>query len=146
MLVSGLWHGTGLNYLVWGFYHGLLIAILQLSTKTGKSPTQSAFNIFLSWLVTTILILFGWTLFRANSLAWLGTVLFSSPFINDAMSVNLASFSYVLFYSGLYLVEFIVHRSTGKTTWARSAFYASITILILFHSNSISPDFIYTHF
>jgi len=30
MLISGIWHGAGFNYLIWGLYHGMLLALFQL--------------------------------------------------------------------------------------------------------------------
>jgi len=61
-VVSGVWHGVGLNYLIWGLWHGAGIAI----HKTWKSydlkmPT------FLGWILTFHFVIFGWILFIYNS-------------------------------------------------------------------------------
>ncbi len=58
----------------------------------------------------------------------------------------MASFSFVIFYLLLYLLEFAIHRWSGETAWVRTFFYVGITLLIFIYSNSVSPDFIYTHF
>lgn len=148
MLISGLWHGTGLNFIFWGLAHGIMIAIYQIRTKSTKTTKSSRINILLSWLFTLIFLIFSWGLFRTSSLEWMGDVLIKSPFVNgmEDLSIVLSIFSFVLFYTTLYLVEFSVHRWTGKTAWIRSFFYSAITIMIFIYSNSISPDFIYTHF
>jgi alginate O-acetyltransferase complex protein AlgI len=147
MLVSGIWHGTGWNFIAWGLFHGVVIACSQLllrpsAARPGLLQTAG------SWLTTNTLLLFSWVLFRAVSLDWLGKVLFQSPFISGTsdLAVCLASFSFVLFYLLLYLAEFCIHRWSRETAWARTFFYAAVTILIFIFSNSVAPDFIYTHF
>jgi len=148
MLVSGIWHGTGWNYLVWGLFHGVLLAVPQLLAKPSRMANPSLGKRISSWMFTIVLLLFSWAIFRATSLPWLAGVLFHSPWISGRadLSICLSSLSFVVFYLGLYLLEFIIHRWTRQTMWVRSAFYAAITLLIFIYSNSVSPDFIYTHF
>lgn len=38
MVLSGLWHGETLNFLVWGFLHGLYLCVEKI-LKVGKSPS-----------------------------------------------------------------------------------------------------------
>jgi hypothetical protein len=38
MLLGGLWHGAGVAYLLWGLYHGLLLAIHRAVAGQGRSP------------------------------------------------------------------------------------------------------------
>jgi alginate O-acetyltransferase complex protein AlgI len=148
MLVSGFWHGTGWNFIVWGLFHGVVIAISQLVVKPGHGTQPTFLKVASSWLLTTGLLLFSWALFRTTTLTWLGNVLFQSPFLSggEDLSICLASFSFVIFYAALYLLEFAIHRWTAKTMMLRSLFYVGITIMIFIYSKSISPDFIYTHF
>ena len=148
MVVSGIWHGIGWNFLVWGLFHGIVIAVFQLIAKPGIGAKPSVLKVASSWLLTTGLLLFSWALFRTTTLTWLANVLFKSPFLSGIgdISICLASLSFVIFYAALYLLEFAIHRRTGKTAMVRSLFYAAITLLIFIYSKSISPDFIYTHF
>ena len=148
MLVSGIWHGTGWNFMAWGLFHGIVIAVSQLIAKPGSGTKPTTLKVISSWLLTTGLLLFSWALFRTTSLTWLMQVLFQSPFLSGSgdISICLASLSFVIFYAALYLMEFTIHRWTGKTAMVRSLFYAAITLLIFIYSKSISPDFIYTHF
>lgn len=66
-LVSGLWHGTGLTYLVWGFAHGALQAL------ENHLPWRKAITRGWARLVgvagTFTLFLATFTVFRASSLA-----------------------------------------------------------------------------
>lgn len=148
MLVSGIWHGTGWNFIVWGLFHGVVIAASQLLSKPRAAARSPLKIFFTAWLPTSILLLFSWAIFRAVSLPWLFNVLFKSPFILGAadLSVCLASFSFVIFYLILYLLEFTIHRWTVGSRWERLLAYVGMTLLIFIYSNSFSPDFIYTHF
>ena len=60
-LVSGLWHGTGLNFICWGLYHGIL------SLFSAKKSASTWTNI-LQISGTFFAVMFGWILFRASSL------------------------------------------------------------------------------
>ncbi len=66
MLLGGLWHGAAWQFLVWGGYHGTLLAFERRIGKT--SPYE--------WLprpgrvaMTYVLVLFSWVLFRAPTLS-----------------------------------------------------------------------------
>lgn len=68
-LLSGLWHGANWTFIVWGAYHGFLQSLYVVKTKI-----KTRFNIkkdipgFFGILLTFILMLFGWVLFRANNI------------------------------------------------------------------------------
>jgi alginate O-acetyltransferase complex protein AlgI len=69
MLVSGLWHGAGLNFLVWGLLHGIMLvvhrwwtlSVLKIDPK--KSPPSPWYIWFASWLLTFICVYFSWVFF-----------------------------------------------------------------------------------
>lgn len=65
-LLSGLWHGANLKFVVWGAIHGLFLIVETLLPKH-----QSPQNFFAKWslrLLTFLLVDFAWIFFRANSL------------------------------------------------------------------------------
>jgi alginate O-acetyltransferase complex protein AlgI len=64
-LISGLWHGAAWTFVLWGAYHGLFLVadrlfLVPLMKKVGKIPAT---------LITYIIVLFGWVLFRADDAA-----------------------------------------------------------------------------
>jgi alginate O-acetyltransferase complex protein AlgI len=65
MLVSGLWHGAGLNFLVWGAWHGLLLVLHRwwLSWRGPARPDRSAIRIALSSTGTFLWVTIGWAFF-----------------------------------------------------------------------------------
>lgn len=70
MLLGGLWHGAAWNFVLWGAYHGLLLALhrlfsLKFGTATGERSGGS--RAFLG-LATFLLVALGWVLFRATDL------------------------------------------------------------------------------
>ncbi len=63
-LISGFWHGAAWNFVVWGAFHGLfLIAdrlfLLRFYSAIGKFP---------SVVITFIITLVGWVLFRSTTM------------------------------------------------------------------------------
>jgi hypothetical protein len=93
------------------------------------------------------LIIFGWGIFRAPSLPWLGHVLFEMPFLkaqNDLM-VGLITLSMVIVYSIPLLIKFALDK-LPKDGWFQPAYYALASTLIVVFLSSSSPDFIYFQF
>ncbi len=72
MLLGGLWHGANWNFVIWGGWHGLCLAVhkeFRSYMKTRKQ-FQSVFlvNKVLAWALTMLSVVFGWVFFRANTL------------------------------------------------------------------------------
>jgi len=73
--VSGLWHGANWTFIVWGVYHGLLFLPLLLLNRNRSNTNTVAEGRLLPSIkelfqmgTTFILVVFGWILFRANSI------------------------------------------------------------------------------
>ena len=65
-LVSGLWHGNGLAYIVWGGLMGICVCIERYIKNKNwyrKIP------IFFKWLITMTIIYFSWIIFMMPSLS-----------------------------------------------------------------------------
>lgn len=61
-LVSGAWHGSEMNFIIWGLMHGVATVINVLWEKAGlRMPS------FVGWLITFLFINFSWIPFRAES-------------------------------------------------------------------------------
>jgi D-alanyl-lipoteichoic acid acyltransferase DltB (MBOAT superfamily) len=79
MTICGIWHGAGWNYVLWGFYHGCLIAGYHILTYRSRHaqravpaapPVQAGVaSRLLGMSVTYLLVSLGWLWFRSNSLA-----------------------------------------------------------------------------
>jgi alginate O-acetyltransferase complex protein AlgI len=65
MLLGGLWHGAKWNFVVWGGYHG---ALLAYERWRGKQSFYNTLQLPFRVAITFILMLFSWVLFRAENL------------------------------------------------------------------------------
>ncbi|MCG8414834.1 MAG: MBOAT family protein [Pseudomonadales bacterium] len=65
MLLGGLWHGANWTFVVWGAYHGTVLAVERL---LGVKAAFDNFNIA-RWLFTLLLVMLGWVVFRADSIS-----------------------------------------------------------------------------
>ena len=65
-ILSGLWHGAGWTFLIWGFLHGLYVLIYDGFKRVIGSTKRHR---VLSWVITAVAICFAWIFFRAPSLA-----------------------------------------------------------------------------
>jgi len=68
MLLGGLWHGAGWNFLLWGGLHGIFLVINHV-WHTVKSPVDvtRVMNTISAWLLTFVAVVFAWVPFRATS-------------------------------------------------------------------------------
>ncbi len=66
-LVTGLWHGANLTFVVWGAYHGVLL-ILERVAGVGRSAAPRR---ALPWQpITIVLVMAGWVVFRSPTVAY----------------------------------------------------------------------------
>ena len=63
-LVSGLWHGAGWLFLLWGLMHGAASVLYRLFRKQ-----YDALHPALQWIMTFLFVTVAWVFFRATSLA-----------------------------------------------------------------------------
>ncbi len=84
-LVSGLWHGVGLQYILWGLLHGAYQVVgallgqaegqalpglgVRLGWSEAASPGVRRLHRFLQVLMTFLLVDFAWIFFRSESLS-----------------------------------------------------------------------------
>jgi alginate O-acetyltransferase complex protein AlgI len=69
MLVSGIWHGAGLNFVVWGAWHGMLLILHRLwSTRRREASEVAQLRItrFAGWLLTYVSVNIGWAFFAMD--------------------------------------------------------------------------------
>jgi len=63
MLLGGLWHGANWTFVIWGGYHGSLLSVTRL-----YGARIDRWNRTLRAVLTFLLVLIGWVLFRASDL------------------------------------------------------------------------------
>ena len=63
-LATGLWHGAGWTYILWGLWHGLLISLETLFPSLAPRGKKPRFPL-LRGALTFVLVLIGFVMFRA---------------------------------------------------------------------------------
>jgi len=71
MFLGGLWHGAAWTFVVWGLYHGALLAAHAVCRDRGWVPRARPLAVF----CTLLSVMIGWVFFRASSLAEAGHLL-----------------------------------------------------------------------
>lgn len=79
MLLGGLWHGAAWTFVLWGLYHGVLLAVHRWWTRDRgvpprperSSPILDALSVAGMFQLTCV----GWLLFRAGSVGQVGAFL-----------------------------------------------------------------------
>ncbi len=67
-LLTGLWHGADLSFIIWGLFHGFFAIIERLGFRKALEKTR-----VISVIYTDLVAIFGWVLFRSgNTLLGLG--------------------------------------------------------------------------
>lgn len=154
-LVSGLWHGANLTFVIWGGLHGLLlIAEKQFKLKLNR-------YIYSVIVFTAVTLL--WIPFRAENfshLAELSTSIFQfSSYSISVLTSVIEQFSILRFASLiLVLILFLILESTLKaldfSEWINEKkprfryfiYYILIILIFLIGNFSVKPNFIYFQF
>lgn len=69
MLVMGFWHGLTIHYILYGLYHGVLLAgteIYQKKSKFHKKYKKVGWYRFASWFITLNFVMFGFLIFSGH--------------------------------------------------------------------------------
>ncbi|MBI5231396.1 MAG: MBOAT family protein [Coriobacteriales bacterium] len=71
MVLAGLWHGAGWNFVIWGALHGAgLVAHKLWTDRFGvKDEARSAISATFAWAVTLLYICLAWIFFRITDVA-----------------------------------------------------------------------------
>ena len=170
-LLSGFWHGANWTFLLWGAYHALLFVPLLLMNKnrryrdtvatttlpdgTTKTKLFPTLKESLQMLVTFVLVVFGWIIFRATGMKTLTTwmtgifdrTLFSIPWLmNRQFYIPLAIAIFLML-----LVEWINRKQTHgfvlhvKYKWLRLIIYYLLIFAIIANFGQ-EQSFIYFQF
>lgn len=125
MLIGGLWHGASWMYLIWGGFNGLLLVGHKM-VKNIKIVPQKMAGTFpvraTNILITFILIVIGFTIFRANSIEDLGDMgkAVVTNFHLDVAPQFVAGYTMIVV---AIVAGFVLHFLPGSATrWAKRAY------------------------
>lgn len=124
MVLGGLWHGAAWNYVIWGFLHGLAMAVEDVFGLHKPAPHRAWWKRAIAIAVVFHFLCLTFIIFRSESMeiAWTyaqGFLDFQTP------SEFLRPFIVVLLFVG-FALHFIPHRVTA---WVEGR-YAGLPILL----------------
>jgi D-alanyl-lipoteichoic acid acyltransferase DltB (MBOAT superfamily) len=154
-IVSGLWHGTGWTFLIWGALHAAGLSVFALTRKSRKrlkKRVPARVLTFCARVLTFHYVCLGYVFFRAPSLpaAWSSLRSLGSGF-TVTFEVS-RSWNALAFYFVLSFVLDALQRRAGSVfwifrqrTWLRALVYAAM-LLCMTRLFAPSEDFIYAEF
>ena len=162
MLLGGLWHGAGWNFIIWGALHGMALMIhrtffLMRSSKKKKprKPKGQFFAIIVtlcSTVFTFHFVCFCWIFFRAESLGKAVEILRSIASITSGASnltgpvIAVMAFGFALHYVPNRTLDWLKERFVRAPVIVQASIMVSLTVLIYNFSTSKILPFIYFQF
>jgi alginate O-acetyltransferase complex protein AlgI len=165
MLLVGFWHGAAWNFVIWGVYNGVLLAVhkMILNIKTNmdkKIISNSKIKTFISIITTQYFILIGWLIFRIESLDQLiyGIKQFFIINVTKSGIQNLIkeltpykfSFIFILIF---FITHTITYHQKNNILWLSqlkmkywTLFIALVILLLLLFAPTFTTEFIYFRF
>ncbi len=110
MILGGLWHGAGWHFVVWGLYWGVALGLHRLMQRWLNLPQSIGITAF-GWLVTQVIVMTGWVLFRSEDLPHAGRMLQAMLMPTSARDeISAGAALYVLAVAGLMLIATVISR------------------------------------
>lgn len=85
MVLGGLWHGANWTFIVWGFWHGGILALERYWRSRFAQPFLPR---WVSVLFTLVLVMVGWVFFRASSVSAALTMLSAMFALDGGVSLS----------------------------------------------------------
>jgi len=161
MALGGLWHGAGLNFILWGFIHGIFLMLTRIAQSSSKKEnddpnSQGAkyhFKNILSWFITINLVNFAWIFFRAPS-AGVGFAIIAKILTFQGGLIYSADFLALFIFSAMILFSFDViqrkqkrHEIFTDLHWAiQGLCYSTMILMIIIFKIDAYTPFIYAGF
>ncbi|MEG1241500.1 MAG: MBOAT family O-acyltransferase [Oscillospiraceae bacterium] len=168
-LVSGLWHGAGLGFIIWGLLHGLyqvigkILAPLRTKIRRGLhiANNDPILNFFRR-LFVFLIVAFAWIFFRADNMETATLIIqriFTSAFSGGDLSLLGLSvnelFAYLFFTLSLFIIDWaqsnhgIAKRLNDSYIPRYGVYFILLAIIIIFgyYGSGFNPqDFVYFKF
>jgi D-alanyl-lipoteichoic acid acyltransferase DltB (MBOAT superfamily) len=158
MVLGGLWHGAAWTFVLWGFYHGLLLILYRAAGRVQAFRQlvlgPGAVARTLSWLVMFHITCYGWLIFRSRSARQIGelTANLVTNFAPSSVNVEGLLVPLLLYTTPLLLVHAIeLWFDDGLVVpqlpvGVRYSVYAATFYLTMLFGNFGGAEFIYFQF
>ena len=104
MVLGGLWHGASWSFVIWGFLHGLYLALnhgFRALCTEGLRTRLDASRMYtvLAWMLTMLAVIIAWVLFRAETLQGASRMLQSMIWPHSAATASAPAYAHVLLWN-----------------------------------------------
>jgi alginate O-acetyltransferase complex protein AlgI len=158
-ILSGIWHGAGWNFVIWGAIHAFFLTLSLVIVKNFKR-IHSTFSInFLQILIVNYIVAYAFVFFRNNSLSKAMDIIASSlNFKNNEKAILLSQFPGIGNFTFSFLVLFICFMfyfeekalpnlsNMNKHAFWDTIWFVCIFICIIFFGIFTKESFIYFQF
>ncbi len=155
MALCGVWHGAGWTFLLWGLWHGVLLAANATVLRKFFSVSQEVkWRRWLAFAVTFVAVQLGWILFRAESVSQVMEFLSALFTMRSGLQRAAIRENAIIIVGMLWLALLLVQQnreriarvlSTPAALWARAPLRAlQVALIITMHQNATS--FVYFQF
>jgi len=118
MLLGGLWHGSNWTFILWGAWHGVILAVERMLGVDPNAP-QGIFKYYSTMLMTFVFVMIGWILFRAHSVEsafafYYAMIGMNGIGLSDALAWQVKGLHLVAMFAGLALVFIAPHFEKNR--------------------------------
>ena len=148
MLLGGLWHGASWNFVVWGAYHGSLLAIERKLLGRGE---RNGIIRAPATVLTFLLVCVGWVFFRAKTFG-IASFVIGQMFARTQGHVLLSTSQWCMALAALAVAfseEYYgtLARLAQAPAWLRTvAFVLALWAIVMFRATDQSIPFVYFQF
>ena len=112
-LLTGIWHGAGWNFLLWGLYY----AVLMLAERLFLGKILDKLPKMLCHIYTLFVVLMGWALFAVEDMGHLGSYLVTC--FGGASFINGETVYHLISYLPMLVILAVSATPLGKKLWER---------------------------
>ncbi|WP_314396913.1 MBOAT family O-acyltransferase [uncultured Gemella sp.] len=158
-LITGIWHGSTFNFVIWGISHGILI-MLERASRNNKWYKKIPSGI--KWIFTMVFVYLTWIIFMLPSLkqaiiyyksmfgVYVGDIYFTFEYFVDEKVLIIVCAALVGAFVGKWKIVEIIRQWTQNTKWGlifSQIIYIGLFILaVWFMMNSSYSPFLYFQF
>ena len=148
MILGGLWHGATWSYAVWGFAHGVALAIERFLSETIGSPKTGLYKVTKGFFVF-MTVTFAWLLFKLPDFSHV-IYYFGALWQNGGIKSDPLIIINIVYLSFPVVIYHIYHQTSqylSKSVVTKFEYMVYGAMLFFIFTNSGSAgDFIYFQF
>lgn len=155
-LISGIWHGTGWNFLIFGLFHGALFCFEYRFDALRENTHKKSFhwNVIPRFIVFHSVLALGWLLFRNTDITHViryTVCVFSQPFAGSLVS-SVPREAFIGCVIALFVIvteDVFIPKLQSNPRFSfplRAMLYVSLVLSIIFFGVFTQRDFIYFQF